>query len=64
MLGHGEDTEERDPRVVEALLGKDIRKVACGASHTIALSSKLPALQYVQHKMYNPSHSSLDFTFI
>ncbi|XP_031563851.1 ultraviolet-B receptor UVR8-like isoform X2 [Actinia tenebrosa] len=40
MLGHGEDTEESYPRVVEALLGKDIRKVACGTSHTIALSKE------------------------
>ena len=40
MLGHGEDTEELSPRVVEALLGRDIRKVACGTSHTVALSSK------------------------
>ncbi|KAK3751866.1 hypothetical protein QZH41_009679, partial [Actinostola sp. cb2023] len=38
MLGHGEDTEELSPRVVEALLGRDIRKVACGTSHTVALS--------------------------
>ncbi|XP_032222416.2 ultraviolet-B receptor UVR8 isoform X3 [Nematostella vectensis] len=38
MLGHGEDTQEAHPHVVEALLGKDIRKVACGATHTLALS--------------------------
>jgi len=41
MLGHGEDAEEMAPRVVEALLGRDIRKIACGTSHTLALSSKL-----------------------
>ncbi|KXJ19610.1 ultraviolet-B receptor UVR8 [Exaiptasia diaphana] len=38
MLGHGEDSEEMSPRVVEALLGRDIRKIACGASHMLALS--------------------------
>lgn len=56
MLGHGEDTEERYPRVVEALLGKDIRKIACGTSHTIALSSKLDSCSQVyidpQHMMH------------
>lgn len=40
MLGHGEDAEEVSPRVVEALLGRDIRKIAVGTSHTVALSSK------------------------
>lgn len=37
-LGHGEQTEELIPRVIESLLGRDIRYVACGTDHTLALS--------------------------
>ncbi|XP_066936467.1 uncharacterized protein [Clytia hemisphaerica] len=37
-LGHGEAEEELVPRVVEALLGRDIRKIACGFEHTLAVS--------------------------
>eukprot|EP00794_Sanderia_malayensis_P003524 gene3523-4025_t len=39
MLGHGEETEETIPRVVEALLGRDVRKIACGTEHMLAVSS-------------------------
>jgi len=38
-LGHGEQTEELIPRVIESLLGRDIRYVACGTDHTLALSA-------------------------
>lgn len=38
MLGHGEEELERSPRVIEALLGRNIVYVACGVAHTIALS--------------------------
>lgn len=41
MLGHGEEELERSPRVVEALLGRNIVYVACGIAHTIALSGRL-----------------------
>ena len=41
MLGHGEEELERSPRVIEALLGRNIIFVACGVAHTIALSGKL-----------------------
>ncbi len=37
MLGHGEETEEVIPRVVEALLGRDVRKIACGTEHMLAV---------------------------
>ncbi|XP_057294266.1 uncharacterized protein LOC130622774 [Hydractinia symbiolongicarpus] len=37
-LGHGEETEELVPRVVEALLGRDVRQVACGTEHTLAVT--------------------------
>ena len=40
-LGHGEEEEELVPRVVEALLGRDIRKLACGHEHTLAVSGKI-----------------------
>ena len=38
MLGHKDEDDERWPRVVESLLGRDIVMVACGVAHTIALS--------------------------
>ena len=38
MLGHGEETEEITPRVVEALLGRDVRKISCGTEHMLAVS--------------------------
>lgn len=37
-LGHGEETEELVPRVVEALLGRNVRQVACGTEHTLAVT--------------------------
>lgn len=40
MLGHGENGEENVPKVVEALISKDIVKVACGVTHTIVVTSK------------------------
>lgn len=40
MLGHGENGEENVPRSVEALLSKDVWKVACGVTHTISLTSE------------------------
>ena len=40
MLGHKDEDSERLPRVVEALLGRDIVMVACGAAHTMALSGE------------------------
>ena len=39
MLGHGENGEECVPKVLEALLSKDIVKVACGITHTIVVTS-------------------------
>lgn len=40
MLGHKDEDQEMLPRVVESLLGRDIVMVACGISHTIALSGE------------------------
>lgn len=40
MLGHKDEFDERLPRVVESLLGRDIVMVACGVAHTIALSGE------------------------
>jgi len=38
MLGHGEEEMERIPRVINALLGRNIIYIVCGVAHTIALS--------------------------
>ena len=46
-LGHGEEEEELVPRVVEALLGRDIRKLACGHEHTLAVTGILLTLQHI-----------------
>ena len=40
MLGHKDEYSERLPRVVGALLGRDIVMVACGVAHTMALSGE------------------------
>ena len=40
MLGHKDEDDEKLPRVVESLLGRDISMVACGVKHTIALSGQ------------------------
>jgi len=45
-LGHGEEEEELVPRVIEALLGRDIRNIACGYEHTLAVSGSF--LTYVR----------------
>ena len=38
-LGHGDEDDQVDPRVVQTLLGKEVRIVACGPSHTAALNA-------------------------
>ena len=40
-LGHKDDKLRFLPNVVESLLGHNVTMIACGASHTIALNSKL-----------------------
>ena len=40
MLGHKDEDNEKLPRVVESLLGRDISMVVCGVAHTMALSGK------------------------
>lgn len=40
QLGHGRADNENKPLVVEALYGKEIDFVACGAEYTMAISSK------------------------
>ena len=37
-LGHGEESDEYAPRVLEALLGHDVVQVAAGTAHTIAVT--------------------------
>ena len=37
-LGHGDDHDEFTPRIVEALLGRDVIALACGSGHTIAIT--------------------------
>ena len=50
MLGHKDEDNERLPRVVESLLGRDISMAACGVVHTIALSvSPLKPPHLLQH---------------
>lgn len=46
MLGHKDEDNEMLPRVVESLLGRDIGMVACGVSHTMALSGMCDEMQY------------------
>jgi len=38
QLGHGENTNESVPKLVEALSSKRVRRVACGTNHTICLN--------------------------
>ena len=38
VLGHGQEEEELVPQAVNAVLGKDIHKVSCGAEHTLAVT--------------------------
>ena len=40
MLGHKDEDDERLPRVLESLLGRDISMVACGVTHTMAVSGE------------------------
>jgi len=40
QLGHGKDTETCNPRIVTELLSEPIKKAACGAYHTIAVSQR------------------------
>ena len=40
MLGHKDEDDERVPRVVESLLGRDIVMAACGVAHTMALGGE------------------------
>ena len=38
-LGHGDEKDHVVPKVVQSLLGKEIRAVSCGPSHTAALNA-------------------------
>ena len=40
VLGHGESDKEALPRVVEALLGRDIVQFALGSKHMMAISGE------------------------
>lgn len=40
-LGHGEDNDESIPRVLEALLGRNIVHIACGPKHMVAIAGFL-----------------------
>lgn len=40
MLGHKDEDDEKVPRVVESLLGRDIVTAACGVAHTMALGGR------------------------
>ena len=37
-LGHGDEADHLVPKVVQTLLGKEIRGVSCGPSHTAAIN--------------------------
>ena len=41
-LGHGDENDQLVPKVIEALLGKDVRGIDCGPSHSAAWSGMLP----------------------
>ena len=38
-LGHGDNTDQPKPKLVDALVGKRCSSVACGSKHTLALSN-------------------------
>ncbi len=38
QLGHGNDKDVLSPCIVEGLLGKGVRQIACGEDHTVAIS--------------------------
>ena len=38
-LGHGDNLSEKTAKLVEILRDKDVRKIACGLRHTLALTS-------------------------
>lgn len=52
MLGHGEETEEVTPRVVEALLGRDVRQISCGTEHILAVTCKYSSGVYILATLY------------
>ena len=52
MLGHGEETEEVTPRVVEALLGRDVRQISCGTEHILAVTCKYICRSYLHARLY------------
>lgn len=39
-LGHGEETEEQKPRIVDALSRLNIRLVACGAKYMLCVTGR------------------------
>ena len=52
MLGHKDEDNEKLPRVVESLLGRDIIMVACGVAHTMALSGEGVTVKYMCMYIY------------
>ena len=41
VLGHGNERDQRIPEVLVALLGRNVKLLALGKIHSIALSGKL-----------------------
>lgn len=38
-LGHGNEVSHLTPKVLEAMLGRDIRAIACGPTHSAAINA-------------------------
>ncbi|KAL6054785.1 RUN and FYVE domain-containing protein 2 [Balamuthia mandrillaris] len=45
-LGHGDEYDQSLPKVIETLLGRDIRGVSCGQAHTVAWNAEGEAFSW------------------
>ena len=57
MLGHKDGDDEKVPRVVESLLGRDIIMAACGVAHTMALGGEIQSHTHTHTHSLSLSHT-------
>ena len=58
-LGHGDEVDLLSPKVIEGLLGKGVRSISCGHSHSAAVT----CMHAISFPPFSCSHFSVLFFF-
>ena len=64
MLGHGEETDELEPKILDPLLTKDITQLALSRTFSVALSSQGEVFSWGSGKYGRLGHGNLRDRFL